>query len=484
MLLGAEICRCRNFSIEDALYDLMSMHYKRSLCGLNAGTQPLLKRFSIPISLVTKSVICILIAALGLACGRQRAPAADKPKTQPRTTSAASPFTLSATPADAPALHSLLSLTDPTQGAGARPVASSSVIELRQQLQRDPSSAAVRVHLATLLSVRGQDSDAEDVLRAALKRGQHTAEIYHALGMLYLHNNQYAPAAQSFTVETSLHPKDFQAHLKLATAYAYLSRVDDANREFEAAKAIDPAVPDTYMGLAYLNNSSERYPYAVQYLNEYIKRSRQPGPGYALLSRVYLNMKLYEQAVTAGQTASIRMPDNAAIWYTLGQAYSYRPGDQYLSDGARAFEQAVKMSPHWGKAHFELGHSYARQNRVKDAIAQYREAIRDEPDKGKNHYQLGQLLMQQGQTEEGKRELQKAQTLIGVNQREDQLQQKIAAMPTDPGNLFKLAQLYKKMGSYSQAESWFQDTLVLAPHYPHAREQLAEVRHLLRTPVR
>ena len=91
--------------------------------------------------------------------------------------------------------------------------------------------------------------------------------------------------------------------------------------------------------------------------------------------------------------------------------------------------------------------------------------------------------MQQGQTAEGTQELEKAKTLIAINQREDQLQQKIAAMPTNPANLFELAQLYKKMGDYAQAEIWFQDTLRLAAHYPQAQEQLAEVRRLLQDPT-
>ena len=366
-----------------------------------------------------------------------------------------------------------------TQNENVRRASDLKLTDLRAQLAKDPKNTAKRVELAALLSVRGQDSDAEDVLREALQGGQHTAEIYHALGMIYLHNNQYIPATKAFSVETALHPRDFDAHLKLATAYAYVSRVDDANREFLAAKAINPSVPDTYLGLAYLNNSSERYPYAVKFLNEFIKRSKQPGPGYALLSRIYLNMQLYEQAVTAGKTASAMMPDNAATWYTLGQAYSYRPGEQFLADGANAFEQTVKLSPGWGKAHFELGHIYTRQHRPADAIAQYREAVRTEPDRGKNYYQLGQLLMQQGQTEEGKKQLQKAQELIAVNQREDQLQQKIAATPNNPKNLFELAQLYKKIGSYEKAQVWYQDTLILSPNYPHAREELLEVRKLM-----
>jgi tetratricopeptide (TPR) repeat protein len=455
------------------------MQLKRSSFGV--GGALLSKCFSIPAHF-SKSVMFLLITMVGLSCHRQSAvaPTSNNATAQSANASDTSSAAASDTPSSDPVMHPALGPADPSPEKPTRAVSEADVNKRRQELQRDPKNIAVRIRLAALLSVKGEDSEAEDVLRAALQQGQQTAEIYHALGLIYVRNKLWLPAVQAFTLETSLHPKDYQAHLQLAAAYAYLSRVDDAKREFEAAQAIDPSAADPYMGLAYLNNSSERYPYAVQYLNEYIKRSRQPGPGYGLLSRIYLNMQLYDQAVTAGKTATSLKSDDAGIWYTLGQAYSYRPGDQNLSEAAIAFEHAVQITPRWPNAHFELGHVYARQNRVQDAITQYRQAIQGDPVRGKYYYQLGQLLMKHGETQDGKKELEKAKVLIALNQREDQLQQKIAAAPSDPRNLFELAQLYKKMGSYSQAESWLQNILTIAPQYPHAREELSEVRRLLK----
>ncbi len=459
----------------------MPIHKQRSRFRWDAIQESASSLLTICSPHLRKSAICILVLALcGPSCNRQRAAqsAQENPKAQIQVAAVAPEITV---PSVANGVGP--GATDEPAATAATPeqrrAAATETDDLVKQLQRDPRNDSVRIRLVKLLSVQGRDSDAEDLLRDAIKHGHNTADIYHTLGMLYLHYNAYGPAAQAFGVEVALRPKDFQAHLKLATAYAYLSRVDAASKEFEAATAIDPSQPDPFLGLAFLNNSSERYPFAVKFLNEFIKRAKQTGPGYALLSRVYLNMKLYEQAVTAGQMAAKQMPTSAATWYTLGQSYSYRPGDKNLDEAAKAFEQAVKHAPHWGKAYFELAHVYARQNRPQDAIAQYREAVRAEPDRGKNYYQLGQLLMQQGQTVEGKQVLVKAKTLIALNQREDQLNQKIQAMPREPGYLFQLAQLYKQIGKYTQAEAWFQDTLRLDPKYPQAREQLADVRRLL-----
>jgi tetratricopeptide (TPR) repeat protein len=453
------------------------MRHTSSLSGSASSKRPLSKHILIGIALVSVSVGLCLAGMFGIVrrTGSTAAPATQKPQPLSLT----DPVSAPSVPASNPLLQTLTGLQDAPVGSASPRASPTTIRALRAQVQRDPGNVAARVRLAVLLGSQGDDSEAEDVLRVALQRRQHSPEIYHALGMLYLHNKQYKPAAQAFAVEAHLHPNDFQAHLNLAMTYVFLTKSDHARSEFEAAQKIDPAAPDTYLGMAFLNNSSERYPYAIKYLNEYIRRSPEPGRGYALMSRVYLNMKLYEQAITAGQTATLKMPDNANVWYTLGQAYSYGPGDQHLADAARAFERTLQLNPQWVAAHFELGHVYARQNRPADAILQYRESIRYGPDRGKSHYQLGQLLLQQGQTDEGKKELQKAQTLIRLNQRQDQLEEKVSAMPDNPRYLFEMAQLYKEVGKYSQAESWFQAALQIAPHYPQAREQLAEVRRLM-----
>lgn len=349
---------------------------------------------------------------------------------------------------------------------------------LRERVRRSPNDIQARIQLAATLDSQGDASEAEDVLRAALQRGQRAPEIYHALGMLYLRHNQFRGAADAFLIETKLNPKSVQGHIKLATAYSYIGRSAEAMQAFETARKLDPNNPDVYMGLAFLNNTSERYPYAVQYLNEYIQRATQPGPGYALLSRVYLNMRQYEKAVEAGEKAVEAMPGNASVWYNLGQAYSYRPGGQDLDRAAHAFERAVQLAPDHGHAHFELGRVYSRQKRFGEAIQHYREATRHEPLQGKYFYQLGRLLMQQGEREEGQKAIQRSQFLIPLNQREEQLLDKITANPRDPRNIFELGQVYKKMGNYVRAKSSFETVLDLSPRYPRVKEELAEVQRL------
>jgi tetratricopeptide (TPR) repeat protein len=367
-------------------------------------------------------------------------------------------------------------------GTGAPPSSQGQTQEdiahLRQVLSRHPEDVPVRIRLAAALDMRGETSEAEDTLRAALQRGLKTPEVYHALGMLYLRNKIYGGAEEAFRLETKLNPRDFQAHLHLAQVYVNLNRPDAALRAFETARKLDPEVADTYLGLAFLNNTSERYQFAVNYLNEYLRRSAPPGPGYALLSRVYINMRQFERAAGAGRKAVQAMPDSASAWYNLGLACTYLPGSAAQAEALQAFKHASALVPGWPSAYFEQGKIYERRGQTADALAMYRAAIRCAPGQGAFHYRLGRLLMQRGPSAEGAREVELAQRLVPLNQRVTQLEDKRRLSPREPRFLYELGLTYKEMGAYPNAAIYLEAALALDPNYPNARQTLTEVRRL------
>ena len=351
-------------------------------------------------------------------------------------------------------------------------------IALRPRFLQSPNDISLRIQYAVSLDNEGNASEAEDVLREALQKGQKKPEVYHALGMLYLKNNLYYGAVEEFLAEIKLAPKSANAHLNLAQAYTYLNQSDSATKAFEKTKELDPTIPDTYLGLALLNNTSERYQFAEQYLLEYIKRTPTPGPGYALLCRVYINMRLNDKAIEAGKKASEAMPTDPGCWYNLGQAYSFHPSGKFDAEAAKAFEQGIQLNPNWGGLHFELGRVYERLNRREEAVARYRDAVRLIPSNGKSRYQLGRLLMQMGQAAEGQKEVEKSQTLIRLNQRETQLIAKIAAAPKEAKLVLELGEVYRDQGEYQKALNTLGFLVKMAPNHPKAQETLEQVKRL------
>jgi tetratricopeptide (TPR) repeat protein len=373
-----------------------------------------------------------------------------------------------AAPAPQPTANAMIAPTSPA----LRPEVTTAIAELRIKVQTNPKDVTSRYRLASLLDQQGKGSEAEDTIREALQQGQRHPDLYHALGLVYMHNEQYRPASLAFEEEIKRRPKNAEAFCKLGFAYSYVGRPLDAERAFERARKLDPSLADTYLGLAFLNNTSDRYPHAVRYIEQYIKRTSEPGPGYALLCRVHINMNAFDKAIEAGAKAIQLLPENPNIWYTLGQAYFHGGKDSNLDKAASAFAQTLKRNRDFGHAHFELASVLLRMGKNEEAVREFREAVRCEPWKGRYHYQLGVALQKTGAVEEGKQEREKSEPLIRLNQQENQLLDKITISPQNPDLRFALAQVYRQQGRYEQAKSSFQSVLDLAPNHPQARHEL------------
>lgn len=384
-----------------------------------------------------------------------------------------------------PADISALAAPPPLKTAPVAP--NETVKSLIDKLAKNPKDTQVRIQLASLQDLRGDTSAAEDTLRYALQNGQKTPEIYHALGMIYLRASASGQgdrqallkgAVEEFKYEVKLNPKSFDGHLNLGRAYTELEMAAPALKAYETALKLDPSVPDVYMGLAFLNNSSERYPYAVKYLDEYIKRSPNKGPGYALLSRMRLNMREYAKAIEAGKLATQTMPESGSSWYILGQAYSYQPAKQDWNAAVDAYQRVIKLVPNWANAYYELGKALEKVGRKEEAVLQYRAAVRFAPTKGRFLYQLGHLLVDLKQTEEGKRIVAESQKYIKLNAEEEIWTTKMATNPKDPENYYQLGLLFIQYQDYPKAKQCLEAVLSVNPKYKDAHAQWTKIAPL------
>ncbi len=377
---------------------------------------------------------------------------------------------------------------DPTYNPSSSTIVGSlnratAISDARTALAKSPGDIKSRIKLAILLDSSGDGSAAEDVLREGLQKGIKDAEFYHTVGLFYMKHQVKAPAVEAFFAETQLAPKSAVAHCKLAEALGYIGKSEEAQIEYDRAIKLDPKMPEPYLGMAYLNNSPDKYKVAIRYLEEYIAISDKKGPGYGLLSRVYLNMHQYDKAVVAGESATKSMPTDGNLWYLLGQAYFYNPNKVNLVGAEEAFNNTLKFGP-TAHAHFELANVLLRLNKIDRAADEYREAVRMDPTNGKAHYQLGQTLLRLGKREEATAVLAKSKGLIKMNQDESLLLDKLTVSPHNAKLEFELASLYSKLGMYDRARNWFRSTLEDNPNYPDAARMLAETEKLVNSSVR
>ncbi|TSC58692.1 MAG: hypothetical protein Greene041619_402 [Candidatus Peregrinibacteria bacterium Greene0416_19] len=183
-----------------------------------------------------------------------------------------------------------------------------------------------------------------------------------ALGSLYLRQGKLAEAAEHLrhSIELRDHHK---ARTNLGHVYAKQGRWEDARREIDRARDIDPESVEPLLGLAILHTQAGRIDDALVSYDAVI--AMQPRNAKAYLNKGSI---LLDQGRTAAAVA--------------------------------AFKEAIRIEPLFHQAHYNLGIAYTSQGRLDDAIAQYEETIRIAPEFRQAHLNLGVLYAKIGRLQD------------------------------------------------------------------------------------
>ncbi len=350
--------------------------------------------------------------------------------------------------------------------------------QARSRWDLNRADARFAKEYAAALESGGKTEDAVGVLLASIEKTPRSADLYHAIGALYLRHEYFSYAADAFHNELVIKPDNTVGLIQYGATLAQMNRKDEAVAAFKRAHELNPNDPEPMLGLAFSLNNQDQATEAIAWARKYINRAKNPGGGYALLSRIYINKEQHDKAAEAGRRAVELLPGNPGAWYNLGQAYLYRRGTPDLTRAEDAFRRSVSLNPHNSTAHYELGYTLQREGRIEDAINVYRESLRQDPNRAKTYTQLYVLLQRVGRKVEAAEALARAKRLIADNQRENQLLTKHQKMIPDPKPLFELGMLYKRQGNYGRAIAAFRGVLDREPGSRRAHEQLADVYSL------
>ncbi|MFK8183798.1 MAG: tetratricopeptide repeat protein [Phormidesmis sp.] len=120
----------------------------------------------------------------------------------------------------------------------------------------------------------------------------------------------------------------------------------------------------------------------------------------------------YSAAEAAYRTAIQQEPQNATIYYNLGNALS---AQGKVEAAIAAYQTTLQLDPQNADAYYNLGYWLNIQGQTVDAIAAYRQAIKFQPFDADTHYNLGVLLKAQGQLNEAETLLRHALLLNATN---------------------------------------------------------------------
>ncbi len=181
-----------------------------------------------------------------------------------------------------------------------------------------------------------------------------------------------------------------------------------------------------------------------------------PGRNYFQFG-IYFSEKGYDVPAIAAFEETVRIsPNFAKAHYNLGTLY-LRSGD--AARGRASLERAVEIDPDYAEAHNNLGALAAQSGQIERALQNFRRALQAQPDFPDALNNLGYLYLRLGRPEESESHFKRA----------------LALDPRHPETHNNLGMLFGQQGDYDRARTHFERALAERPDYAEAANNLALV---------
>ena len=161
-------------------------------------------------------------------------------------------------------------------------------------------------------------------------------------------------------------------------------------------------------GVAFLEQLS--YEAAAREFSGLLDRDPDFVPAHVNLGIALFNLQRYEEASQSFETALGLEPKQIQSHYMMGLIY--RNQDQ-AKKAKEAFQQVARQDPEDSSTQYYLGLLSSRDQSYQKAISHFRKVLSWEPFNASAHYNLAIALTRNGQTAEGRLEMQQFQKLQG-----------------------------------------------------------------------
>ena len=207
------------------------------------------------------------------------------------------------------------------------------------------------------------------------------------------------------------------------------------------------------------SEDSQNRQQAIQYANRAIRMDDSLWEPHFTLGQVYRETDLLEDAIDEFKKAARLNPDNAAIFYELGNA-QFRAGRYREARGS--YESCVDIDPYYRNSYYNLATTFLRLDQNNKALEAYRFAARVRDD-ARAEYQIGNILLGQG-------DMQGAV---------DRFKTAASLEPTEGRYHARLGTAYYRQGKLDLAESAFAEAAKLEGDSAGNNYNLALVKHEL-----
>ena len=261
-------------------------------------------------------------------------------------------------------------------------------VQFQLAVERAPSDAAVRLHLADALSSAGRPASAKSEYELVLSANPNAAQAQFGLGRLAESTGQIAEAARRFEQACTLAPEYRDAQLALAKVYRGLGEKQKADAALAIARDLDevppPMADPLREELAAVDRSTQGY----------IRRSI----AYERSGRVADAIQQLEQGLLVDDG---NLTCHVNLISLLAQTGKF--------DGARLhYQRATTINPKESYGHFYYANALAAQQKFAEAAKTLAVALEINPQLTAGHVLMGDLQLALGNKADAEREYRAA----------------------------------------------------------------------------
>ncbi len=249
-----------------------------------------------------------------------------------------------------------------------------SAVTLGEQLF--PNSNSIRLRRAHLLGIRGQYSEALDILKSLERSEPDNTDVCYAMATFYSLTGQ-PPKAIDYYLKTAA--DGYQLDLvygNIADEYCQLGNIDQAVNYYRKSIAVNPDEGRSLYNLACLWDSQGQDTQTQSFLTQLLSDHPFSKNGWYCLGIVYGWLSLFEKSADAYEYAIAI--DKTFVQAYLGLSESYRRlGD--ITRSVQALRDALDYTSDRPHILYLIGHTYLDEGNYHTASTYYHDALKEDP---------------------------------------------------------------------------------------------------------
>lgn len=365
----------------------------------------------------------------------------------------------------------------------------SAIIEYRNALKADQSSAEVRYRLGEAYVKNGQFKEAYQEFQRVLEISPGNTDAQLAMGQICLKAGMNDDALQIAKDLEARNPRSAEARLLLANAYAAKGIISLAVSELVSLVKDEPTLTAAHINLAMFYASQGKPALAEPELHKALELEPESFNARKALAALYLSQGRPADAEILYRAALQSSPNSPDVLMTLASFYT---SQNRQSESEQLYKRLVATQKNSMASRFVLAHFYVMQNRYDDARRLDEGLVKEDPEFVPARVELAEIALNACDTNRAETilepllkkqsrdpDVQVLRARILLRERKPQAAIEVLEGIIKQGNLavahYLLGMAYSQVGNLQRAQSEMESAIGADPHLTDAYVGLGEM---------